>query len=104
MSSEAFSAVLPALASALTRRGFAALTPIQAAAIDPALKLDLLARVAAVKLEGGDRSLFEFSQAPPPKAPDVKIVPGPVKPVKPEPPPPQPPPPPPEPRRESPPP
>jgi hypothetical protein len=53
--------------------------------IDPALKLDLLARVAAVKLEGGDRSLFEFSQAPPPKAAEVKIVPGPVKPVKPEP-------------------
>ena len=53
--------------------------------IDPALKLDLLARVAAVKLEGGDRSLFEFSQAPPPKSAEVKILPGPIKPVKPEP-------------------
>ena len=49
--------------------------------IDPALKLDLLARVAAVKLEGGERSLFEFSHPPPPKAPDIKIIPGPVKPT-----------------------
>jgi hypothetical protein len=51
--------------------------------IDPGLRLDLLGRLQTVKAEGGGRSLFEFSQPPAPKAPDVKI---PVKPVKPEPP------------------
>lgn len=45
------------------------------AAIDPTLRLDLLAKLQNVKLEGGDRSLFEFSQPKPPKVPDVKIQP-----------------------------
>jgi hypothetical protein len=47
------------------------------AAIDPALRLDLLARLQNVKLEGGHRSLFEFSQ-PRPKTPEVKIPPKPA--------------------------
>ncbi|HXP84587.1 MAG TPA: hypothetical protein VN841_07700 [Bryobacteraceae bacterium] len=71
--------------------------------IDPALHLDLLARVRGVGAEGGTRSLFEFSQPPPPPPPKVKpIVPttptatptapeapkGPPEPPKPPPPPP----------------
>lgn len=71
--------------------------------IDPALHLDLLAKVRGVGAEGGARSLFEFSQPPPPPPPKVKpIVPAAVaaEPPKPEPPkgppePPKPPPPPP---------
>lgn len=69
--------------------------------IDPTLKLDLLAKLQKVPLEGGSRSLFEFHQPPPPPA--VKITPGPkvadVKPGGPgaidpsKPPPPSPPPP-----------
>jgi len=47
------------------------------ATIDPALRLDLLAKLQKVKLEGGQRSLFEFSAARPPKTPDVKILPKP---------------------------
>jgi hypothetical protein len=47
------------------------------ATIDPALRLDLLAKLRNVKLEGGQRSLFEFSAARPPKTPDVKILPKP---------------------------
>lgn len=45
--------------------------------IDPTLRLDLLAKLQDVKLEGGGRSLFEFSQPKPPKTPDVKILPKP---------------------------
>jgi hypothetical protein len=47
------------------------------ATIDPALRLDLLARLQNVKFEGGQRSLFEFGQPRPPKTPDVKILPKP---------------------------
>lgn len=36
--------------------------------VDPTLRLDLLAKLQKVVLEGGQRSLFEFSTAPPPKA------------------------------------
>jgi hypothetical protein len=43
--------------------------------IDPTLRLDLLAKLQNVKLEAVQRSLFEFSQAPPPKTPEPKIVP-----------------------------
>lgn len=45
--------------------------------IDPTLRLDLLAKVQAVDMQGGERNLFQFSTAPPPPAPkDVpKIVP-----------------------------
>ena len=46
------------------------------ASIDPTLRLDLLARLSDIKREGGDRSLFEFTQAPPAKNPDPpKIIP-----------------------------
>jgi hypothetical protein len=48
--------------------------------IDPTLKLDLLDRVQSVPMEGGSRSLFEFSQPPAPKTP-----PPPVKPINPGP-------------------
>ena len=72
------------------------------ATIDPTLRTDLLAKVQAVKPEGGSRSLFQFS------APEVKPVEvaairpaprmigpeRPPEPVKPAPPPPPPPPPP----------
>ncbi|MBV8842844.1 MAG: hypothetical protein JO307_08535 [Bryobacterales bacterium] len=71
------------------------------ASIDPTLKLDLLAKVQHVPMEGGSRSLFEFAQPPPPPPPKVTIKPGPVAEAKPEPkpaaptgPPPAPPPPP----------
>jgi hypothetical protein len=71
--------------------------------IDPALRLDLLAKVRNVAAEGGNRSLFEFSQPPAPPPPKVNpIVPkapvtvaaasavpkGPPEPPKPPPPPP----------------
>ena len=50
------------------------------ATIDPTLRLDLLAKLQDVKMEGGERSLFEFSQAPKPKQPDPpKIIPKPVQ-------------------------
>lgn len=48
------------------------------ATADPSLRLDLLARLQQVKFTGGMRSLFEFSQAPPPapsSAPVEKILP-----------------------------
>jgi hypothetical protein len=81
--------------------------PIDTARVDPTLRLDLLAKLQNVKLEGGARSLFDFGGAP--AATDNKIatvkpiVPGPLQsamttgPVKPKPPaaPPPPPPPPP---------
>ncbi len=53
--------------------------------VDPTLRLDLLARVREVKIQGGHRSLFDFSQPPPPKTPDVKIVPSAAKPSPPKP-------------------
>jgi hypothetical protein len=37
------------------------------ATVDPTLRLDLLAKVQAVEPEGGTRSLFQFSGAPPPE-------------------------------------
>jgi hypothetical protein len=43
--------------------------------IDPTLRLDLLARVQAVAIEGGTRNLFQFNAAPLPAAPEPKIVP-----------------------------
>jgi hypothetical protein len=45
--------------------------------IDPRIRLDLLAKVRAVPMEGGSSSLFEFSKAPEPPAPKVD----PIKPV-----------------------
>lgn len=55
-------------------------------AIDPTLKLELLAKLQKVPMEGGSKSLFEFSQPPPPPPPKVIIKPGPIAEVKPEPP------------------
>jgi hypothetical protein len=37
--------------------------------IDPTLRLDLLAKVQTVALEGGSRNLFQFGVAPPPPTP-----------------------------------
>lgn len=55
--------------------------------IDPTLQLGLLAKLSTVEISGGMRSLFDFSQAPPPKVPEPKILPA-TKPVQgPEPPP-----------------
>jgi len=53
-------------------RSEAGLDPIST---DPTLRLDLLARVQAVQIEGGERNLFQFGPPPPPKAVDPKIVP-----------------------------
>jgi len=53
---------------------------VDPATIDPALRLDLLAKLQQVKFEGGHRSLFEFSQPRPPKTPEVKIAPRPGRP------------------------
>jgi hypothetical protein len=73
------------------------------ATVDPTLRLDLLAKVQSVEPEGGSRSLFQFSAAPPPDVkpgtmvaairPAPRMI-GPEPPPKPAPPPPTPPPPP----------
>jgi hypothetical protein len=56
------------------------------ASIDPTLRLDLIAKLQTVKLEGGHRSLFEFSQPPAPKTEDSpKVIPKPIGPKPPEP-------------------
>ncbi len=80
--------------------------PIDPSKVDPTLKLPLLARVKSVNVEGGGRSLFDFSTAPAAKAAEIaKVKPimpgqkqmafiGPVKPPPPAPPAPPPPPPP----------
>jgi hypothetical protein len=52
--------------------------------IDPALKLELLAELQTLPLEGGERSLFEFGAAPQPKTPTPIVAP--VKPIMPLPP------------------
>jgi hypothetical protein len=46
--------------------------------IDPTLRLDLLAKVQSVNLEGGERNLFQFGPVPLPKTPEPKIVPNPA--------------------------
>jgi hypothetical protein len=46
--------------------------------IDPTLKIDLLARLQKVPLEGGSRSVFDYGAPPPPPPPP------PVAPIKPE--------------------
>jgi hypothetical protein len=51
--------------------------------IDPALKLNLLAQLQNLPLEGGERSLFEFGAAPKPKTPTPTVEP--VKPITPPP-------------------
>ncbi len=42
--------------------------------IDPRIRLDLLAKVRAVPMEGGSSSLFEFSKAPEPPTPQVDPI------------------------------
>jgi len=49
--------------------------------VDPALKLNLLAELQTLPLEGGERSLFEFGAAPRPKTPTPIVAP--VKPIMP---------------------
>lgn len=44
--------------------------------VDPALRLDLLAKLQRVTLQGQGRSLFDFGSAPPPNLPEPKIIPG----------------------------
>ena len=53
---------------------------IDVSRIDPALKIDLLARLQSVPLEGGSRSIFEFYQppAPPPQPKSAAAKPGPI--------------------------
>jgi hypothetical protein len=46
--------------------------------VDPTLRLDLLAKVQSAKIEGGERNLFQFGPAPPPKIAEAKIVPKPA--------------------------
>jgi len=48
--------------------------------IDPTLRLDLLAKMQSVNLEGGERNLFQFGAAPLPKVPEQKILPKPAGP------------------------
>lgn len=96
---------VPVQGGAPTRRGEAAIQDfkptlklpdgVDVSRIDPALKLDLLARLQELPLEGGERSLFEFGAAPKPKtptptvakvvpiAPPVATPPAPVTPAKP---------------------
>jgi hypothetical protein len=79
---------VPGQGGAPTRRGEAAIQDFKptlklpdgadVSRIDPALKLDLLARLQQLPLEGGERSLFEFGAAPQPKTPTpvvAKVVP-----------------------------
>lgn len=42
--------------------------------IDPTLKLELLAKLKTVDMEGGARSLFDFGQPPPPPPPKVDPI------------------------------
>jgi hypothetical protein len=56
--------------------------------IDPTLRLDLLAKLQTVSVEGTRRSIFDFSQPPAPKPDPVKVasakpVPNPIVPIKP---------------------
>ena len=49
---------------------------IDPATVDPQLRTDLLAKLQLVTIQGGNRSLFDFAQAPAPKAPPPpKIIP-----------------------------
>jgi len=74
-----------------TRRGQAAIQDfkptlklpdgVDVSRIDPALKLNLLAQLQNLPLEGGERSLFEFGAPPKPKTPTPTVAP--VKPITP---------------------
>jgi hypothetical protein len=71
---------------------------VDLSSIDATLRLDLLARLQDVKVQGGERSLFDFGSAPVAK-PEPKVIPKPIYTVALPPPPPAPPPPPPPPPR-----
>jgi hypothetical protein len=47
---------------------------VDLSSLDATLRLDLLDKLQRIQLQGGSRSLFEFSAAPP--APEAKVVPG----------------------------
>jgi hypothetical protein len=80
---------MPPQGGTATRRGEAAIQDFKptlklpdgadVSRIDPALKLDLLAQLQTLPLEGGERSLFEFGAPPKPKTPTPEVAP--VKPV-----------------------
>ena len=53
--------------------------------VDPTIRVDVLAKLQAVGVEGVHRSLFEFSQAPPPPAGKGEIAKGGKKPFVPDP-------------------
>src|SRR5260221_2327329 len=82
-----------ALETRATRRGQAAIQDfkptlklpegVDVSRIDPALKLNLLAQLQSLPLEGGERSLFEFGAAPKPRIPTPTVAP--VKPITPPP-------------------
>jgi len=55
---------------------------------DATLRLDLLAKLQEVKVEGGQRSLFDFGSVPLPKTPEPKVIPAPIQTVQAPPPPP----------------
>jgi len=84
---------MPQQGGAATRRGEAAIQDfkptltlpdgVDVSRIDPALKLDLLAQLQKLPLEGGERSLFEFGAPPKPKTPTPAVAP--VKPTTPAP-------------------
>jgi hypothetical protein len=86
---------MPPLGGTATRRGETAIQDfkptlklpddVDVSRIDPALKLDLLAQLQSLPLEGGERSLFEFGAPPKPKDPTPTVAP--VKPTTPPPPP-----------------
>jgi hypothetical protein len=48
--------------------------------IDPTLRLDVLAKLQQVNVEGSHRSIFDFGQAPPPEQPKTEIAKGPKAP------------------------
>ena len=82
---------MPRQGGAPSRRGEAAIQDfkptlklpdgVDVSRIDPALKLNLLAQLQNLPLEGGERSLFEFGAAPKPKPPTPTVAP--VKPITP---------------------
>ena len=82
---------LPAQRGAALRRGETAIQDfkptlklpegVDVSRLDPSLKLNLLAQLQTLPLEGGERSLFEFGAAPKPKTPTPTVAP--VKPVTP---------------------
>jgi hypothetical protein len=64
---------------------------VELSSMDATLRLDLLAKLQTVRLQGGNRSLFEFSAAPLPKTPEAKVIPKPLMQTVQLPPPPKPP-------------